>query len=100
MTKNPIYIPLDVYSYIYKLFFSNFVLPNINLINRHKWMWFCTRNKKNLCTERGSIQLGYTTMDSWYLVYIKNFNVCHQCSYENEICSNCKISYNNHIKLN
>ena len=98
MKNNELYIPNDIYNYIYRIFFSKYVLPKINLINRHKWMWLCTHNKRNICTERGSIQLGYTNNDSWYLVYIKNFNVCYECNTKNNICLNCKMSYYNYVK--
>lgn len=92
-------IPEDLYAYIYKMFFSTFVLPRISTASQDTWMWRCTPKKKRLCTERGAIQLGYTNNDSWCLIYVRNFFVCTVCTYNSKCCSACKKSYHDYIKF-
>lgn len=92
------FIPEDVQNYIYKLFFSTHILPFIKTFNQDRWMWRCTNQKKELCTERGAIQLGYTNNDGWSFIYLKNFLLCTDCTYNARCCNNCKKTYHTYIK--
>ncbi len=88
-------LPYEIQNDIYKIYFSKFVLSNLNKIDINKWMWYCTKRRKTINIERGSIQLGYTLNDSWSRVYIScdsrtiQLHQCNQCVFKEKACNYC-----------
>jgi hypothetical protein len=92
----PVTLPDDIYYTIYKLYFDNFVLRLIPVLNLNQWMWKCSDRKKKTCLERGAIQLGYTFNDAWSRVYLPFLNPFCTCHLSQQACKKCITDcYNN-----
>lgn len=82
-------LPEDVYYSIYKIYFDTHVLIFIPFVKQNSWMWKCSDKKKNACTERGAIQLGYTYNDAWSRVYVSSINPFCTCHLSSKACRLC-----------
>jgi len=82
----------DIISYIMYLYYKLHVISQVPNIDTNQWMWKCSKRRKDICTERGSIQIGHTFNDAWSVVYLPNRFQCEVCN-ENVLCESCVYKY-------
>lgn len=70
------------------LYYKLHVLPEVTKIDPNQWMWKCSKRRREISTERGSIQIGHTENDAWSAVYLPYRFPCDVCN-EHLLCENC-----------
>lgn len=88
-------LPYDIVSYIMYLYYKLYVLSQVANIDTNQWMWKCSKRRRDICTERGSIQIGHTYNDAWSVVYLPYRLQCDVCN-EHMLCENCVIQYSDY----
>ena len=86
--------PLDLGELIMKHYFSAYVVPKVLEVDKTRWMWKCSLDRKRICTERGAIQLGHCEdYDGWARVYLEEEDAgCTICGYDRYLCEDCCTS--------
>ena len=78
------------------LYYKLYVLSQVTKIDTNQWMWKCSQRRRDICTERGSIQIGHTDNDAWSVVYLPYRFPCDVCN-EDMMCDNCVRQYSRNI---